>query len=54
MGFVKLLRLLSDILKGVSWMDWGDKGGVKERCGNSGWVGEEKRRQRGLSKRLGC
>ena len=33
---------------GVSWMDWGDMGGVEERCGSSGWVGEEKRRQRTL------
>ena len=31
---------------GVSWMDWGDKGGGEERCGSSGWVGEDKRRQR--------
>ena len=42
---MELLRLLSDnketILNGRIRMDWGDMGGGEERCGSSGWVGEE-------------
>ena len=34
---------------GISGVDWGDMGGGEERCGCSGWVGEEKRRQRTVS-----
>ena len=26
---------------GISLVDWGDMGGGEERCGSSGWVGEE-------------